>query len=190
MTDDLQNELSEFRQAMTDVEPLADDRAALRGNARLRSPRSERAYRRAAAEAETQQFVDGLSLTAVEIVESEQELLFASPGVQIRQMKKLRRGHIPWQAGLDLHGYRLEDARDELSGFIRDCTARGLRCVLVVHGKSSSSGAGTPPLIKSHVNDWLRQLPQVAAFCSCAPQDGGTGALYVLLRQKPGRSPG
>lgn len=59
-------------------------------------PRQEQAYRRAAAETESQQFIDGLSLGAVEIVESEQELLFASPGVQIRQMKKLRRGHIPW----------------------------------------------------------------------------------------------
>jgi DNA-nicking Smr family endonuclease len=190
MSDDLQSQLSEFRQAMSGVEPLRDDRAPLRGTARLRSPRMEQAYRRAAAEAETQQFVDGLSLSAVEIVESEQELLFASPGVQVRQMKKLRRGHIPWQAGLDLHGYRLEDARDELSRFIRDCAASGLRCVLVVHGKSSGSEPGTPALIKSHVNDWLRQLPQVVAFCSCAPQDGGTGALYVLLRQKPSKRPG
>ena len=190
MSDDLQSQLSEFRQAMDGVEPLQDDRAALRANAPLRRPRHEQAYRRAAAESESQQFIDGLSLGAVEIVESEQELLFASPGVQIRQMKKLRRGHIPWQAGLDLHGYRLEDARDELSAFIRDCTTRGLRCVLVVHGKASSSGAGTPPLIKSHVNDWLHQLPQVVAFCSSAPQDGGTGALYVLLRQKTAGTPG
>lgn len=190
MTDDPESELSVFRQAMSDVKPLEDNRAPLRSHGRVRSPRAEQAYRRAAAEAETEQFVDGLSLGAVEIVESEQELLFATPGIQMRQMKKLRSGHIPWQAGLDLHGYRLDEARDELSRFIRDCSRNGLRSVLVVHGKASSSQAGQPALIKSHVNDWLRQLPQVVAFCSSAPQDGGTGAVYVLLRQKQSKQPG
>jgi DNA-nicking Smr family endonuclease len=186
MTDDSKSERSQFLEAMAGVKRLRQERARLTKKA-PRPARDSVQYRREAAEKEHERVVDGLSTAAVEIIESEQELLFASPGVQIRQMQKLRRGHIPWQAGLDLHGYTLDQAREELYRFINDSANGKLRCVLVVHGKASGSDAGSPALIKSHVNDWLRQLPQVLAFCSCAPQDGGTGALYVLLRQKPSR---
>ncbi|KEA63811.1 Smr domain protein [Marinobacterium lacunae] len=185
MTDDPQSDLSDFQTAVADVSPLKTDRIQRR---RSHKPSVSEAqhYRRQAAEQESEAFVDGLSTTAVEIIESEQDLLFVSQGIQIRQMKRLRRGHIPWQAGLDLHGYTLEQAREELSRFIRDSEANGLRCVLVIHGKSYSQ-PGQPALIKSHVNDWLRQLPPVLAFCSAQPADGGTGAVYVLLKQKASR---
>ncbi|EXJ09223.1 Smr domain protein [Nitrincola nitratireducens] len=38
-------------------------------------------------------------------------------------------------------------------------------------------------MIKSCVNDWLQQIPQVLAFTSAQPKDGGTGAVYVLLKR-------
>ena len=183
MSDKPPSDASEFFQAVADVSPLQSDRAQLRSN-RVRRMRDDAIdYRRQAAEQEPETFVDGLSTTAVEIIESEQDLLFVGPGIQIREIKKLRRGHIPWQAGLDLHGYTLEAAREELARFIRDSKKSGSRCVLVVHGKAYSQ-PGQPALMKSHINDWLRQLPQVLAFCSAQPRDGGTGAVYVLLRQK------
>lgn len=182
MTDKPQSDQSDFKRAVADVSPLSNDRAPLRQTeaARRKDTQAQR-YRRQAAERENETFVDGLSTTAVEIIESEQEILFVSPGVQIGQMKKLRRGHIPWQAGLDLHGYTLDRAREELARFIRDGESSGLRCVLVVHGKSYSQ-PDQPALMKSHVNDWLRQLSPVLAFCSAQPADGGTGAVYVLLK--------
>ncbi|GGB90315.1 DNA mismatch repair protein MutS [Marinobacterium zhoushanense] len=185
MTDEPQSDLTDFKRAVADVSPLRNDRASLKRDGKP-SPSQTHHYRRQAAEQESEAFVDGLSTTAVEIIESEQDLLFASSGIQVRQMKKLRRGHIPWQAGLDLHGYTLDQAREELSRFIRDCEARGLRCALIVHGKSYSQ-PGQPALMKSHVNDWLRQLAPVLAFCSAQPADGGAGAVYVLLKQKPAR---
>lgn len=185
MTDEPQSDLSDFQRAVADVSPLQSDRAELKRKG-VPTPSESQQYRRQAAEQENETFVDGLSTTAVEIIESEQDMLFVSPGVQLRQMKKLRRGHIPWQAGLDLHGYTLDQAREELSRFIRDCEARGLRCALVVHGKSYSQ-PGQPALMKSHVNDWLRQLSPVLAFCSAQPVDGGAGAVYVLIKHKPAR---
>lgn len=184
MTDDTQADRSEFEQAMTGVTRITSDRIEPPRPRRATRPDANQRYRRAAAEQDTAGFVDGLSSAASEIVESEQELLFVSPGVQLRLMKRLRRGHLPWQQGLDLHGYSIDDARTELVRFVRDSVAAGLRCVLVMHGKSFTQ-AGQPALIKSHVNDWLRQLPEVVAFCSAQPQDGGAGALYVLLRRKP-----
>ena len=140
------------------------------------------AYRRQAAQQLQQAPVDGLSDEIAELVDSEQELIHARDGVQLNLMKKLRKGHIPWQQGIDLHGYSIDKARDELGGFIRDSSRNQLRCILVVHGKALTE-EGTPPVIKSYVNDWLRQLPQVLAFVSALPKDGGTGALYVLLRR-------
>ena len=38
-------------------------------------------------------------------------------------------------------------------------------------------------VVKSHVNTWLRQHPQVLGFTSCLPRHGGTGSVYVMLRR-------
>lgn len=164
-----------------EVTPHTHKPNRLRSNASVHKKKDQAALRDNAT-AEIEQVIDGLSSEAVEIVESEEELLFAIPGVQLRTLKRLRKGHIPWEAGIDLHGMSVDIARDELSHFIRDAHKQQCRCVIVVHGKSFSQ-SGQAPVLKSYVNDWLRQLHQVAAFCSAQPKDGGTGALYVLLRQ-------
>jgi len=169
-----------FESMMQDVERHRHDRADI---ARPAPDPDALAHRRAAATQEPERVIDGLSSEAVEIVESGEELLFAAPGIQLRVMKRLRQGHLPWEQGLDLHGMTVDQARDELSAFIRDALRNRARVVLVVHGKAYSQ-AGRDPLLKSHVNDWLRRLDGVLAFCSAQPRDGGTGALYVLLKQK------
>ncbi len=96
---------------------------------------------------------------------------------------RLKRGQIAWEAGLDLHGYSLDEARLELEGFLKEAVGSRMRCVLVVHGKAWGSTADYP-VIKSHVNAWLREWPTVLAFCSAKESDGGTGAVYVLLRRR------
>lgn len=123
-----------------------------------------------------------LSDGRVEPVSPSQPLLFALNDLDQRLITRLKRGEIEWQAGLDLHGYSVEEARRELEGFLGDALEQRLRCVLVVHGKAWSAAAGHP-LIKSHVNAWLREWPEVLAFSSATPVDGGTGALYVLLKR-------
>lgn len=123
----------------------------------------------------------------VEVVRPSEFLDFAVPDLPYRTHVQLKRGHIPWEAGLDLHGYTLDEARIELESFLRDAAAERTRCVLVVHGKSRSntaSGVSDYPVIKSHVNAWLREWPSVLAFCSAREADGGTGALYILLRRR------
>ena len=181
----------------TDESPEFDFSAAMQGVTRHKNdkadlhtpPKKLRAaddetsrYKRMVASQNEESLVDGLSSEIVNLVESEDELIYATPGIQLKLMKRLKQGHVPWDAGLDLHGYTLDDARDELSGFIRECSIRQFRCVMVVHGKAYS-GEGQLPLMKSYVNDWLRQMPQVIAFSSAQPKDGGTGALYVLLKR-------
>jgi DNA-nicking Smr family endonuclease len=56
-----------------------------------------------------------------------------------------------------------------------------VRCARIIHGKGSST-SGRPPVLKQKVNYWLRLYDQVLAFCSATRRDGGTGAVYVLLR--------
>ena len=109
-------------------------------------------------------------------------LTFARAGVQRRTMERLRRGRYEVEADLDLHGRIVADAVAALSRFIEDAGRRGIRCVRIVHGKGFGSPSGRP-IMKAHVDRWLRNRPEVLAFCSALPPDGGTGALYVLLRR-------
>lgn len=115
-------------------------------------------------------------------IETGEELLYARPGVQQTVMRKLRRGQYAVEAELDLHGYTVAQARETLDAFLGANRALGKRCVRVVHGKGNSS-EGKLPVLKGKVNAWLRRRDHVLAFCSAIPRDGGTGAVYVLLKR-------
>lgn len=119
----------------------------------------------------------------VEPVRPSEILEFAVPDLPYRTRSQLKRGQISWEAGLDLHNYTLDEARIELESFLDDARAARARCVIVVHGKAWGS-SDNYPVIKSHVNAWLREWPSVLAFCSATDADGGTGAVYVLLKRK------
>lgn len=120
-------------------------------------------------------------------VAPDEHLDFARSGPQQKLLRRLKRGELSLEARLDLHGCTLTEAGDRLAHFLESSTASGQRCVLVVHGKGQRSEAGRP-VLKSQVNQWLRDHPAVLAFSSAQPRDGGTGALYLLLRSPhPGR---
>ena len=115
-------------------------------------------------------------------VESGDELHYARPGLQRGVMRKLRRGQFSIRAELDLHGLTVHQADVALAAFLADCHARQLQCVRIIHGKGHSS-PGKRPVLKGRLNGWLRRCDDVLAFCSARPVDGGTGAVYVLLRR-------
>jgi len=115
-------------------------------------------------------------------VETGEELLFVRGGLQQRVLRKFRRGLFAIEAELDLHGHTVPEAREALGRFLRDCTRARKRCVRVIHGKGLGA-AGKLPVLKVKVNHWLRQQDSVLAFSSARPQDGGTGAVYVLLKR-------
>jgi DNA-nicking Smr family endonuclease len=116
-------------------------------------------------------------------VETGEELLFARPGLQHGVLRKLRRGQYSHGAELDLHGMTVVIARQALALFLSECQHDGIRNVRIIHGKGNGS-LRQQPILKSKVNHWLRQRNEVLAFCSARPIDGGTGALYVLLRSR------
>ena len=108
-------------------------------------------------------------------------LSFHRTGVGPDVVTRLRRGHWAIQGELDLHGMRREQARDELSAFMREAAQRGWRCLRVVHGKGHGS-PGRQPVLKSKVQRWLGQSDAVLAFAQASGPQGGAGALIVLLR--------
>ena len=126
--------------------------------------------------------VDGLSDLFVIDVGAEDELYWVRDGVQEGQMRKLKAGQIPFEGSLDLHGMNVETARATLWEFLAEAARFEVRCVRVTHGKAARTD-GRRPMVKSHVNTWLRQHPQVLGFTSCVAKHGGTGAVYVLLKR-------
>lgn len=116
-------------------------------------------------------------------IETGDELFYTRPGLQHHVLRKLRRGQYAVQGQLDLHGCTVPEARGRVATFLRDMQAQDKRCVRIIHGKGKSS-EGKLPVLKGKVNAWLRQWDQVLAFCSARPNDGGTGAVYVLLKRK------
>jgi DNA-nicking Smr family endonuclease len=114
-------------------------------------------------------------------ISAEEVLSHRRPGVRDQVLRRLRRGLIPVEAELDLHGVTQSVARSLTAQFIESARQGGLRCVRIIHGKGMRSG-GRGAILKSALNGWLRRHPDVLAFTSARPIDGGTGAVYVLLR--------
>ena len=112
----------------------------------------------------------------------DEHLSFRRPGIGPDVTAKLRRGHWAVQGQIDLHGLRVDEAREALASFVRDAVRAGLRCVRVVHGKGLGS-PGRAPVLKAKVHGWLIQKKEVLAFVQAKPLEGGAGALLVLLAQ-------
>jgi len=176
-------EMSEFRAAVRDVKPLAQPPVA-----GIAKPRSH-ARRRKPARGDAENLDELMPLVATPDAAAATQvfaaggatLSFQRAGLAKQVMRRLRRGLYPTEDELDLHGLNQTAARDRLADFIarsRDC---GRRCVRVIHGKGYRSGA-RGPVLKTAVDLWLRRHMDVMAFTSARAIDGGSGAVYVLLR--------
>ena len=100
--------------------------------------------------------------------------------------KRLHRGDFSIQAHIDLHGLSAESAGEAFEKFLRTSIVYGKRAVLIVHGRGLSSPS--KPVLKTKVYEWLTSGPWrkwIIAFSSARPCDGGAGATYVLLRNRP-----
>ena len=115
------------------------------------------------------------------LLDTDDQLSFRRPGIGREITQRLRAGHWSIQRQLDLHGLRVDEAREALGQFIRQAHKTGLRCVRVVHGKGLGS-PGRAPVLKGRVQRWLVQKNEVLAFVQARPAEGGAGALVVLLQ--------
>ncbi len=100
--------------------------------------------------------------------------------------KRLHRGDFSIQAYIDLHGLGVDDAKGVFEKFLDWAVTTGKRGVLIVHGRGLSSPS--EPILKNKVKEWLTRGPWrkwVVAYSSARKCDGGAGATYVLVRQRP-----
>jgi DNA-nicking Smr family endonuclease len=161
----------EFRAAVADAKPLKPaKRVALKPSPVAPVP-VQRRRDEAAALAES--LSHGLSLD--DVLESDEETSYLRPGLARQTLRKLRRGHWAIQNALDLHGLTREEAAVAVVEFLRECLVRRHRCVRIVHGK----GTG---LLRAKLRRWLPQREEVLAWCQAPANEGGAGALLVLLR--------
>jgi DNA-nicking Smr family endonuclease len=106
---------------------------------------------------------------------------FVAPGVDRRELRRLKRGEYEPEIRLDLHGQTARDAVAAVRRFIDNGRHRH-RCVCIVHGRGLHSERNIP-LLKTRVRACLRQHQAVLAYADAPRTDGGTGAVYVLLRK-------
>lgn len=105
-------------------------------------------------------------------------------GFDERIRKNLANGKVPYEAKIDLHGFREEEAWGALTHFLNRASDEGVRCVLVVHGKGKGYGeGGGMGIIKFQVCGWLQASPKVLAYHTAQAKHGGSGAVYVMLRR-------
>lgn len=166
-----------FQEAIGAVKPLRSSRVLLRHPGPLPIPSKRLARERGVRNEMLNGSYDPSEL------ETGEELLYCQSSISWPQFRKLRRGSFSIQAELDLHGMTAPLARQALGGFLSQCLMLRYRCVRVIHGKGNGS-FNRQPVLKQKLKYWLSQRHDVLAFCSARPVDGGTGAVYVLLKRR------
>jgi DNA-nicking Smr family endonuclease len=169
------DDASLFREAMSGVVRLESDKAEFQRS----RPGPEPSFTRAEVEDVLRASLE--SGPDPGEVETGDELSFRRDGLPATVYRKLRRGRYRIGAELDLHGLTAVEAHQAVHEFLQESSRQGSAVVRIIHGKGLGSGPGGP-VIKRRVGRWLRHRDEVLAYCSARPIDGGTGALYVLIR--------
>ncbi len=119
------------------------------------------------------------------LLDTDASLSYRRPGIGEDITRRLRRGDWVVQDQIDLHGLRVDEARTAMAQFFLQADKRNLRCLRIIHGKGLGS-INKEPVLKTKAMRWLVQRENVIAFCQARPNDGGAGALIVLLNAKAG----
>jgi len=178
-----ENEQHLFAEAMSDVRPVSWDNFAVQKQRPSHWP----------APAEDTD-PDPLSLLENLLVSGEGFIVSDTPeyregrgyNVSPDIPRRLHRGDFSVQDYIDLHGLNVFAAREVFEEFLKKSVTEGKRTVLIVHGRGLSSPV--MPVLKNQICQWLTTGPWrkwVIAFASARACDGGAGATYVLLRQRP-----
>ena len=120
----------------------------------------------------------------IEDVDAGEIISFCETGIQKGVFRKLRTGYYAISDELDLHGTTIKQAKQILVYFLQETPQFEGCCIRIIHGKGHRSG-NNKPVLKTHVNHWLSEHERVLAFHSAKAKDGGTGAVYVLLKTQP-----
>ena len=167
-----------FQEAMKEVHEIREfrDLAVRKGEKTplSRRPRADETLH------ELEEIVEGKK--AVRLSHTQEYIEWVDSRYHREIVRALHQGKFAVQDYMDLHGYILEDAETALQDFMLQARRRGLRCVKIIHGRGLRSPQG--PVLKQAVTALLmtRYRKYVIAFSTARPNDGGLGALYILLK--------
>ena len=174
-----------FHEAMSDVTPLPKDRKKI-----ISRPGSNIKPSHPAPDDEQEAMTHLSNLVKgsiqMDITLTDEYIEGSVKGFSHKLMKRLKKGEFPIQDHIDLHGLTKQEAETKVKDFLIESHKLGLRCVLIVHGRGLNS-PDTFPVLKESVPIWLSRGPVrkiVLAFVTARPYDGGTGAVYVLLKKR------
>lgn len=174
-----------FRDAMSDVAPLQSKQQRVQHDKAAGEATPAQVERREAAlgNRDKTALADPNYLTLGEVGQlNPRDILdWKKDGVQHAVFARLKAGKYPIEGALDLHRHTVKESRAALFKFLHLAFAKGWRTVIIAHGRGEKSP--TPARIKSYVAAWLAQIPEVIAFHSAKNNQGGTGAVYVLLKK-------
>lgn len=173
-----------FAQAMRGVRPIKADETPAPTPARPKKPSAQMLARRAAAVGVDEAGMQGISDTQAMLnpVASEAVLSYRLATLQHRIFEQLKTGKLRWYEAVDLHGCTIEEARSAVLQIIEMARQANENVIKIVHGK------GPQAILKTYVNGWLRQHREVLAFVSAPAEQGGTGAVLVLIKRSERQS--
>jgi len=171
-----------FMEAMADVVPITSNKNE------TTFKKTSVAYPSEDHESEILMHLDNLVKNGTDFVDSltPEYMEGTACNVPHETAKKLNRGDFSIQDHIDLHGYAVSEAYNAMDDFLKNSILNGMRAVLIVHGRGLSSPGA--PVLKNNIIKWLtsgKWRKWVLAYTSARRCDGGTGATYVLLRNRP-----
>lgn len=191
-TDHADDALS-FHRMMSGVTPLEDGgkgRMSKTGSVPPEAPlRTRAADARARAATEAEKALEHLhalvdDAARFEVSDDGQHVEGWRAGTPTDLVRKLRRGLVPIDGRLDLHGLNATEAQEAVATFLRAMRARQERCALIIHGKGERHPEAG--VLRGEIAAWLSQgkaREHVTAFATARNEDGGEGAIYVALRR-------
>ncbi len=178
------DDASIFLDALSDVTPISDSKVRVPKN-----PDPDLKPEHAPNQEELEALAHLSDLVSgnaeMDITFTDEYIEGAITGVGQKLIQRLKKGQFPVQDYVDLHGLTKSEAELRVHEFLIQSYRLGLRCVLIVHGKGLNSKDNIP-VLKERLPIWLSRSPVkkiVLAFSTAMPYDGGTGAVYVLLKR-------
>lgn len=169
-----------FAQAVQGVKKNPNVGAVVVNKTKPRKPDAQILAKRAAAMGGAEFEMNDISDTQAILnpVASQASLSYRIATLQHRVFEDLKAGKLRWYEAVDLHGCTVEQSRSAVIQVIEMAKQANQTVVKIVHGK------GPDAVLKTYVNGWLRQHRDVLAFVSAPENQGGTGAVLVLLKRQ------
>ena len=169
----------DFFDEMKDVKPIRQDTAVFQSKP---SQTLAQQLKREAIAKDHTQLRNYLSVEKVEPLDPFDYLSYKKSGVQHGVFKSLRLGKYKIDHVINLQQLKFEQARSTLFNAVVNAEKNAIRTLLVKHGIGQNSKP-FPAFMKSYVNQWLMQMPEILAFHTAQQHHGGIGSVYVLVKK-------